>query len=189
MIPIMQPTVSYIKKWGESLHILESSSLTPRFPAWNPNRQCCQVSHRKGRSLGMGLLQFLPCSLGIGLVWYQPFFHFFQPHTSTLTTQTGSRTHSYTPSQIKCSNYYFWSARPFTEYTTWRLPHAHSSDSDPKILLQLSLQMSWKTFFDSTSVDQAWWPNGWTHGFLCFSWAGCLKKINTPTATWLCIPN
>lgn len=121
------------------------------------------------------------------------FFHFFQPHTSTLTTQTGSCTHSYTPSQIKCSNYYFWSvqmcARPFTKYTTWRLPHAHSSDSDPKILLQLSLQMSRKTFFDSTSVDQALWPNGWTHGFLCFSWAGCLKKINTPTATWLCIPN
>lgn len=96
MIPIMQPTVSYIKKWGESLHILESSSLTPRFPPWNPNRQCCQVSHRKGRSLGMGLLQFLPCSLGIGLVWYQPFFSTFFSHTHPLSRHKQAHAHTHT---------------------------------------------------------------------------------------------
>lgn len=159
MIPLVQPTVSFIKKWGQSLHILPSSSLTPRSPAWNPSKQCCPAPHWKQRSntsLGMGLLQFLPCPLGIAVVWYQLFFLFY---SATHMHSPHKHAHTYTLSQIICSNYYFWSAqkcsRPFTKNTTETLLHTHSSDSDPKILIQASLKMSWKASFDRTNVDQA----------------------------------
>lgn len=158
MIPLVQPTVSFIKKWGQSLHICRAHHWHQDFQLEIPAGSAVKWhAERRGiTQFGHGSPPVPPLSSRNCCCLVPASFSTLFSHTHALAKQH-THTHTYMLSQIICSNYYFWSAQkcasPFTKYTTWRLLHIHSSDSDSMILIQASLKMSWKSSFDS--VDQA----------------------------------